>query len=94
MLQYQVERITRLLRALDVADGAEDFLIHREPALAYIRAELQRIESGAPLTAEDISKAELEASLDSLRNCPETIRRKSDAQIIEILMQTKKSAVS
>ena len=91
MMEQQVERITRLLRALDIADGAEDYVIHRDSALAYVRSELERIESGARLTPDDISKAELEASLDSLRNCPEAIRRKSDAQILEILMQTKKA---
>lgn len=92
MLEYQVERITRLLKALDTADGTENFIIHREAALSYVRAELKRIEMGATLSSEDLTKEELEMSLQSLSGCPAQIKRKSDYEILEILMQTQQAS--
>lgn len=91
MLEQQVARVIRLLKALDGADGAEDYVIHREPALAYVEAELAKIDSGAPITAEDISRAELATSLDSLRKSPPQFKRKSNEEVLEIIMETKRS---
>lgn len=94
MLEYQVERITRLLKALDTADGTENYVIHREAAISYVRSELKRIEMGAALSADDLTKEELQMSLQSLSGCPAQIKRKSDYEILEILMQTQQGSAS
>lgn len=90
MLEQQVERVIRLMKALDGADGSEDYVIHREPALAFVQAEIQKIDSGAVLAPDDITKAELETSLESLRSSPPQFKRKSNEEVLEILMETKR----
>lgn len=90
MLEHQVERVIRLLKALDGADGDEDYVIHREPALAYVQGELSKIDAGAELSPDDISKAELQTSLESLQASPPQFKRKSNEEVLAIVMETKR----
>ena len=92
MLEKQVERVVRLLKALDGADGSEDYVIHREPALAFVQAELAKINAGEAPSSDDISKAELETSLDSLLHSPPQFKRKSNEEVLEILLETKRES--
>jgi flagellar biosynthesis regulator FlaF len=91
MLEHKVERIGRLLKALDLADGKEDFIIRRAEALKYVKAELVRLATDANIADDDLTKEELNMALYSLANGPETITRKNDYEILEILMSTKNS---
>lgn len=89
MLEQKVERIGRLLRALDRADGMEDYTIHRNVAIRYIEAEIARITRGESVTPLDPTHDELLMSLKSLQNGPEKFKRKTDHEILQTLLSIR-----
>ncbi len=92
MIGPKVERIERLLRALDMADGNEDFIIHREHARSYIRDLLAKMPDGAPLDDFELTREELEMSLKSLDTGPPSFKRKSNYEILESLLAARLTA--
>jgi hypothetical protein len=92
MLEQKLERIRTLLKALDDADGKEDFIIHRDPALTYVRTALYQIESGQAVLPTDPTKAELLMALNSLTVSPLSFKRRSEHEVLKILLETQSSA--
>lgn len=95
MIGNKVERIEQLLKAMDAADGKEDFIIHRSHALKYLRTEIKYREDhpDAP-TDHLLSKEELEMYMKSLYGGPPYFKRKSNLEILEVLLAAKNNAAA
>ncbi len=93
MLEQKIARVERLLKALDDADGQEDFIIHRTSALELVKSDIEHHNAGAELVIEEITKEELAMVLKTLEAGPASFKRKTSAEIASILVSVAKAAL-
>ena len=95
MIGNKVERIEQLLKAMDKADGKEDFIIHRSHALRYLKTELKYRTDNPELVTDDLlSKEEIEMYMKALYGGPPYFKRKSNLEILEVLLAAKNAAAA